>query len=370
MSADPESGPGHFPATAADVTPGWLTEMLRAGCPDFPATARVKDFRSHTVGAGMFGDSVRFSLDKDCDGGPDSLVIKFAAADPVSRENGWALSLYPTEIRFYRDIAPEVEISRPACWFADGDAESGDFAIVMEDLSPARQGDQLTGCSIEDAAEAMRQAAALHAPRWADPDLATLPWLADKAPVFEHVVASYPAAVAEFHRRYDDVLEPEYMAICDWFAERATGFFTLDYGPKTFIHLDFRLDNMLFDAKGGERPLVVLDWQSVTVGPGAVDVAYFLGAGISPEMRAAHEPELLGLYLSQLQRRGVEGYTMDDLRRDYALALWQGVSTSIHASAATKRTERGDAMFMAMCRGACRQALDNDAQAVLERAIG
>ena len=84
----------------------------------------------------------------------------------------------------------------------------------MEDLSPARGGNQLAGCDLADAQAAMRQAAALHGPRWNDASLRDKSYL-DTSATRDAVIAVFPACLEEFHRRYDGVLEPEYMAVCD-----------------------------------------------------------------------------------------------------------------------------------------------------------
>ena len=109
----------------------------------------------------------------------------------------------------------------------------------------------------------------------------------------------------------------------------------------------------------------MVDWQSPAIGPGAVDVAYFLGLALSIADRRRHERALLDLYREELRRYGVTDYTHDQLYADYRRTLLSGVSTAIFASASTKRTERGDAMFLAMARGGCAQAIDTDALGVL-----
>ncbi|MGJ3626816.1 hypothetical protein AB5I41_07930 [Sphingomonas sp. MMS24-JH45] len=61
------------------------------------------------------------------------------------------------------------EMRVPHCFSAAIDVESGAFALVLEDLSPARGGFYgFAGCSVEDAERAMVQAAALRK-RWNDP---------------------------------------------------------------------------------------------------------------------------------------------------------------------------------------------------------
>jgi aminoglycoside phosphotransferase (APT) family kinase protein len=180
------------------------------------------------------------------------------------------------------------------------------------------------------------------------------------------VVRVFPDCLAEFHRRYDGVLEPDYMAICDRYAAVVDKAFAHQPTAFTLTHGDFRLDNMLFDANDGRDRLAVLDWQSPAIGIGAVDVAYFMGLALSVEDRRRHERHLLERYLEHLRGYGVRDYGYDDLYRDYRLTLLSGVSTAIFASASTKRTERGDQMFLAMARGGCQHAIDTDALGLVD----
>lgn len=352
----------------AAVDAGWLTARLRTA--GVIRDARVTEVTSRVaVGVGMLGDSIRFTVDYDRDeGAPASFVGKFACADPVSRQTGKDYGLYEREVGFYREVAHTVAIRTPVCHFAEYDPEDGAFALLMEDLAPARQGNQLTGCDLADARLAMEQAAALHGPRWNDPTLADHAFLI-QAGAASSVIDVFPACIAEFHRRYDGMLEPEYMAVCDRYADLvARRLPPATPRNTTLTHGDFRLDNMLFDAKGGATPLVTLDWQSPAIGVGAVDVAYFMGMALPIELRRANERALLEHYLDALRSYGVRDYSFDELYDDYRRTLLLGVSTAIFASAATKRTERGDQMFLAMARGGCAQAIDTEALELAEAA--
>lgn len=354
MSADLEAG-------AVDAA--WLTKRLRGA--GVLREASVVDVTATPVGVGMLGDSIRFEMRYDRDeGAPGSFVGKFASADPTSRQTGAGFGLYEREVGFYRHIADSVAIRSPGCITAEHDPADGTFALLLEDLTPSRPGNQLTGCDIADAERAMEQAAALHGPRWNDATLRDHAFL-NVSGARDFVISVFPDCLAEFHRRYDGILEPEYMAVCDRYGALIASAKTPEPGNFTLTHGDFRLDNMLFDARDGEVPLAVLDWQSPAIGLGAVDVAYFMGLAISIEDRRRHERHLLEYYLDHLRSYGVQDYDYDDLYRDYRLTLLSGVSTAVFASASTKRTERGDAMFLAMARGGCAQAIDCDALALM-----
>ncbi len=74
--------------------------------------------------------------------------------------------------------------------------------------------------------------------------------------------------------------------------------------PRTVQHADYRLDNLLFGTGAGTPPVTVVDWQTVTLGPGPADVSYFLGAGPSVDDRRAHEEELVREYHERSGGRG------------------------------------------------------------------
>jgi len=78
--------------------------------------------------------------------------------------------------------------------------------------------------------------------------------------------------------RYRDALEPEFLALVDKLPDAIIALPVRSVDAATLQHADFRLDNILFDVRGNTQPMATLDWQTLTVGPGIVDVAYFLSA--------------------------------------------------------------------------------------------
>ena len=62
------------------------------------------------------------------------------------------------------------------------------------------------------------------------------------------------------------------------------------------MHGDFRPDNFLFGTTPDAVPLAVVDWQTLSLGLGAADVAYFLGGAFAPDRRRDIERDLLEHY--------------------------------------------------------------------------
>jgi hypothetical protein len=342
------------------VDPEWMTAALRrAGA---IRGARVVSMTCDPVGNGLVGDSYRFALtyDENEHDAPASVIGKFPATDPDSRRSGSAHLLYLREVSFYRKLAHTLPIHTPRPFVAEIDPETDDFILILEDLAPFRQVDQLAGCSLEDARIVLAEAAALHAPRWGDPTLQSLDWLATRpARASAAVNEALPAIIRLFKDRYRDALEPEYLALVEKLPDVLARSREDRSSPRTLQHADFRLDNVLFDVRGGALPMATLDWQTLRIGPGAMDVAYFLSAGLHPSERRQHESDLVRFYHYELARRGVRNYDRNQCWHDYRRQTLHGILMGVFSVHSVARTERGDALFLKMTRGACEQALDH-----------
>ena len=122
---------------------------------------------------------------------------------------------------------------------------------------------------------------------------------------------------------------------------------------------------MMFASQAGGRPITVVDWQSLGFGCCMGDVSYFLAGAITVEERRAHERALLKDYHRQLRALGVEGYSFDDLWRDYAAFSFTLFNMGFAASMIVERTPRGDAMFFQMLEAGAALVEDLDAVRLL-----
>ncbi len=75
---------------------------------------------------------------------------------------------------------------------------------------------------------------------------------------------------------------------------------------------------------------------------------------------------MLGLYRSELERRGVNGFTDAQCQADYALGSLHGVVVAVRATTVADQTERGDAMLTLMLNRHARHALDLDVLDLLD----
>lgn len=345
------------------VTPEWLTEVLRsAGALD---TGRVASVDAASVGTGQVGDSFRFTLRYDDEDGPPTLVGKFPAVDATSRQAAATTRTYEVETRFYQQLRDRVDITTPTPYVALLDVDANDFVLLMNDLAPALQGDQMAGCDATAAALAMREIARLHAPVWDDTTLSDLEWLdrsTDEGRAFyvQLMTTLYPS----FLDRYGDRVDTAVVDAGNRLVERLDEYLAQRPGPRTAAHGDFRLDNMLFTPDGSS--VTTVDWQTVALAPGVTDVSYFLGTSLEPELRAGCEHDLVREYHDNLRAGGVVDYPFEQAWADYRRYAFSGFLMAVLASMIVGQTDRGDEMFMAMANRSGRMAVELDTLALLD----
>ena len=350
--------------TADRVDAAWLTTVLVDRgllAPD----AAVVDVDATPVGTGQMADTVRFALTYEPGGaGPASIVGKFASQDEQSLNTGRIMRAYEVEVRFYAEVAPRVAARVPRLLFAALDPAESWFTLLLEDLGHATQGDEIEGCGADGAVAALGQLAALHAPCWEDPTLAATPWIDRSSPEGdEFTLALVTGLFPGFLERFGDRLASEHRALLEAFIPRMGTWMSRERGPRTIVHADFRLDNLLFTPDRPEP--AVVDFQTVNWACGAYDLAYFVGGSLEPEVRRASGEDLVAGYHEALVARGVVDYPLERLRTDYRAECFGGLLMAVGASMVVKQTERGDRMFVTNVRRHAQQALDLDALALL-----
>lgn len=321
-----------------------------------------------SIGTGQVGENVRYGLAwADGVDGPASVIGKFPSLDEQSRATAASTMAYVREVGFYRHLQKTVSISTPHLHHVDDDVEANAFILIMDDLSPAVVGDQLAGCTVEQAERAIDQAVLLHTPHWGVDLSDEHPWAAgrtgDSANDF---AALFSMLVPMFLECYADRLAPLTVEMTRWIETNCSAYLDSQRTPATLVHGDYRLDNMLFgssgDAGGASTfppPLTVVDWQTASMGRGPADAAYFVGAGLLPDVRRANEAELMSRYVSGIVAALPDGEAdPDDVEFDYRIGATSGLVMAIVASQIVGRTDRGDDMFNAMAERHSAQMLD------------
>jgi hypothetical protein len=336
-----------------DVTAGWIARVLDTD---------VGDIEVERIGDGLAGMNLRVRLIGSPPDAPGSVVIKLPSPDPTSRATGLAMRNYEREVRFYREIASTVDIRVPHCHHADLDVATGDFVVVLEDMHPAEQGDQLTGCTVARAGLAIEELARLHGPRWDDASLFDVDWLGRRAGPHDsaQLEAFWTMLLPGFRATYDRYLSPDASELLDRFGAVIRRWVDDAAEPYSVTHGDFRLDNLLFGTEAGGPPVTAVDWQTPGHGPPVHDLSYFLGAGLLPPERAANERALVDRYGESMAGYDVD-LDEDWLWRQYRRGSFAGVVMAVIASQIVGSSDRSEALFTAMATRHLQHALDLDA---------
>lgn len=335
-----------------DVTPQWLAAAIGLDA--------VPEVQQRSIGTGQVGENVRYTLTwpQGIDG-PATVVGKFPSPDMTSRETAAATGSYVKEVGFYRDLQAGLTIPTPSVLSLHEDLDNNRFLLLMEDIAPAEQGDQLTGCSVEQATLAVDALVGLHAPRWNDATVLDLEWISGRTPERAAETAGlYAMVFPGFVERYGERLGADVVAIGEHLGTVIEPWFHSFQTAQTLIHGDYRLDNMLFGTSPA-APLTVVDWQTAAVGHGPADLAYFLGAGLLPDLRREVEATLVERYRSAMEVAGVS-IPSSQLEHDYVMGAASGYLMAVIASMIVGRTDRGDEMFCVMAERHADQMVTGD----------
>lgn len=312
------------PCDLRDITPAWLTEALKIG--GALGDVGVNRCSAETIaeGKGFMNQLFRLTLDyaSGASNLPPTLIVKLPSADPMLRTVFDRLGQNRREVSFYRELANNENLSVPTCYYSNIDSETENTAFLLEDLTNARQGDSVAGCSLDDAHRAIVHLARFQAAWWENPRLDELDWMPLKRDESDAYLDIYPAAweslidqaregMPHGLRQLGDTLRPQLAGIKSQLTRR----------PLTIVHGDYRLDNCFFDDSAEPKPPVVLDWEFCVRGRGICDVATFISEAFPAQQRREVERDLVATYHTVLLENGVNDYSLQECWRDYRLAM-------------------------------------------------
>ena len=346
-----------IPETLDEITADWLTLALRRReVISEKTTVLGRTIEVLGVGEGFASELARIQLSYENGSGPATVIAKIPTSVEDNRNGSEMLGVYERELRIYERILPEIDVLAPRLYFGDIEVNPGaqrqlerirtmerlpivllrlimwflirfgrpktfPSILIIEDLAPAVIGDQVQGCDLDRAGEALEAVARLHAATWQDRCPPESYWLVSSAIAPRLFHAGSLSARRGFLKHYGKYLSDHtrdlYESTRSDNIERTIRLHR-DV-PQCMLHGDFRLDNMFFAPDGGFHALI--DWQLSSFGPAVSDIAYFICGSIDPEVREADIDDLLARYHAALASAGVEDYPLEDLKAHYADTL-------------------------------------------------
>ena len=298
-----------LPLSADQIDAAWLGAALASRFPG----VRVE---SIDLGESLWGTAtkvlarVRYNGAGRDLGLPERLCIKggFAAHRELMAY------IYRIEARFYAELAAQLELEVPRCYFSASSADGLQSIVILEDLGAAgarfcRVQEPL---NFEQAAANLDGQAMLHARWWEAPELddpSGLGWVGPLDPMPDGVDGTYqrsrlvPETYAGLMQLPRGAAVPRQFHDRDRMAAAMQSLRAIDReGPRSLLHSDPHLGNMYFTRTGAAG---FLDWQSLRIGHWAHDVTYFLVSALDLADRPRWERALLMHYLDRLRAHGV-----------------------------------------------------------------
>lgn len=289
----------------------WLADAAKRS-PEWPYGA-IKAKHAVRINAeyGLSGGAVyRVSADTERSGSV-SFVVKTEGAEATERA-----------LRFHLTIGREVAGRVPECFGGLVDRERDLGLLLLDDVSPAEQGDVLRGCTDVQAESATQSLARIHAASWNKLDDAAAPRLPPRLPHWSPRPMEpdlWSERLAAASERFPQILTSSLAKRLEQTPARlvrATE--SLGAGPTCWIHSDAHLDNVLFRQDG---TAVLIDWSGAVVGPPAVDVARLFTEGLDAGAKPERARKLLSAYVAELNVNGITNVGTDDLSRSLSDGL-------------------------------------------------
>ena len=343
-----------IPCKPEDLTADWLGGVLGTPVASVEVTA---------IGTGQTGATYRVAATYAGGPGdaPATFAVKLPAQDDAVRERV-ALG-YLSEVEFYSTVTTQVAIPVPGCFYSEISSDGADFVLLMADMAPAVQGDQIAGCTTAEAALAVEALAGLHGPSWGDRRWFDLPSIVMPKPgdaeaakgLGDVAVMAADITLDKLGGKVSDedrvTLTTSMALVSPWLMAEPERF--------SLMHGDYRLDNLLFDPE--RTRVTVVDWQTIGLGLPTRDLAYFAATSLRPDDRAGLERDLVQRYHRALVGYGVPDYDLQTCWQDYRLGVLQAPLLTTLGYAFAASTERGDEMILTMLRRGCRAIRELDA---------
>jgi len=344
---------GRFPMRPEEFETAFIEQVFAA------VPGSLKSLTHQPVGTGQVRDSYRFTCDWAEGDHPATFIAKCPSADPVSRGAAAIFHLYDMEVGWYRDVAAGSGVCCPQSYHADITENEQEFVLLLEDMAPATQGDQLAGASLVQVETTLAEAAALHNVQPGQ-GFESYKWLHHSTGNSAFLENTLPDGYPLFRQRFSALLSSDILDLGQELIDRIARYVAHEPPELTITHGDMRLDNILFHADG--RVAALVDWQTCSLGNPANDIAYMIGTSFAdPADRCKHEKALVEDYLAARARAP----DFQTFWAEYRRHAFSGFIMAINASLHVEQTERGDRMFAAMAQRPAQMALDLDSLSLL-----
>ncbi len=304
-----------IPKKIEEISAHWLESVLRGSL----FTGSIESLTYQPVEGGYTGLNYRVFLSTR-DQGAFTLFVKFPIGDSYNTKSASNMDHFQiiarNEIRFYREIANEIQVPTPRCYYSAYDHDHS--LLILEDLGNGRLRrnlDELTENQLSQIAASM---ASFHRHFWQNPRLESMDWLAtrfsSKRNQDEEIQAFQNSSLI-FLNRFKSYLSPDQLGLINKIATDYPRLKTAVVSPPlTLTHGDWTAVNLILK----ENKIYVVDWAGICKGSYVWDMIKFLDF----ELR----DKILGIFLNAYSKSLNRGRTLvefnDLCARFYLAQAW------------------------------------------------
>jgi len=316
----------------AEINADWYQRALAAGGKIMPQRLAMEP-EVTSIGHGTTSQVVKIRATYNA----GKITAPSTAICKIGRQSTEVLatvSPFERELRAYELFGDQAPFRIPQLYFG-ARMDGGICNLLMEDLSEtASAGDQIAGCTIDEAYCVIRELAKFHREFWNRHDVLQLDWLSQP----RKLLPSYDKGARVIEAWLADKLSEGVLDTIRQFGDSAERWLDIETDHPTLIHQDPRIDNVLFEQTAGGPRACLIDWQSLGKGDSQYDVAYFLTGSLSVEDRRSVERELIAEH-ARLINEVDSTYGLDEAMDGYRRNIGSGLWFTTIAAAFAERSE-------------------------------
>lgn len=308
-----------IPRTEEEITTEWLSLALQNLLNEHNRITGFK-IQDGSSGRGFTGQILKILLQYEKSDGelPESVIYKTQLRLDLPLEATKRMfKANLNEVRWYTEWSVGCPVAMPRCHYAEVDENDHSTCMLLEDLSSMLAAPPEKGLDRHQAELALKNIARIHGQYWElENDFVEVRENLKSDFFLRNIDQGWNELVTHFPHLFDEN-----------FAEKKETFITcaqtypavlLD--RRTLIHGDFKLDNVLFHPNDPDK-MVLLDWQGISQGSAAFEVAGFLPRSLTVDDYSKWNRELLRTYHDELCEQDRFDYSFTEFLQDYEIGL-------------------------------------------------
>lgn len=319
----------NFPSQPNELTKAWLSNSL-----DYT----VEEFSVEPLGEGVGVIGLVTRVTMETNEGTKTIIAKFPATAEENRMVANMYTMYLREYQFYNKIAQVVPVRAPACLHAEYDHSNDNFVLLLEELKGYQLGDQVLGCSTQEAEMVVKTLATFHRSTWNPERFEGINDHYSEAQV-QGMSAGFEMGWRVVHENFPELVTEDVFNQALGMHEKVDPLLSkICSKPLCVAHGDLRLDNVFL----GDDHIALVDFQATSISAPEHDLAYFVTQSLKRDVRNAKD--WVRLYHEELISQGIE-YSLEECRARYrACALYFLCYAVVICSALDLGNERGKLM--------------------------